>query len=118
MFAYVDLGALYSRLDTTLRPILQMSAAFVPSMTEHVDPAKLPPSEVVARHLSPVVAAQSYTGKGYRSESAGSITIGQTVGVAAAAWLGTTVLKNKTGVILASPAATPSPPLPGPVATP
>ena len=122
MFTYVDLGVLYSRLDATLRPILQMSAAFLPSMTEHIDPAKLPPAEVVARHLSPVVAAQSYAGNGYRSESVGTITIGQTVGVAAAAWLGTTLLKNKTGVILASPAATssatPSTPLVSPVPTP
>jgi hypothetical protein len=122
MFTYLDLGALYSRLDATLRPLLQMSAAFVPSMTEHVDPAKLPPAEVVTRHLSPVVAAQSYTGNGYRSESVGPITIGQTAGVAAAAWVGTLVLKNKTGVILASPAATssatPSTPLSSPVPTP
>ncbi len=122
MFAFLDLGALYSRLDATVRPILQMSAAFLPSMTEHVDPAKLPSAEVVARHLSPVVAAQSYTGNGYRSESVGTITIGQTVGVAAAAWAGTMVLKNRPSVILPSPAATssatPSTPLSSPVPTP
>ena len=122
MFTYVDLAALYSRLDATLRPILQMSAAFVPSLTEHIDPAKLPPAEVVARHLSPVVASQWYAGNGYRSESVGTITIGQTGGVAVAAWLGTTLLKNKTSVILASPAATssaaPSTPLVSPVPTP
>ena len=119
MFAYIDLGALYSRLDATLRPILQMSAAFVPSMTEHVDPAKLPPVEVVTRHLSPVVAAQSYIGTGYRSESVGPITIGQTVGVAAVAWISTTVWKNKTGVTLTPPAATSSSPaMPNPVPTP
>jgi len=109
MFAYLDLGALYSRLDATLRSILQMSAAFLPSMTEHMDPRKLPSAEVVARHLSPVVAAQSYAGNGYRSESVGTITIGQTVGVAVGAWAGTTVLKNKTGVVLPTPSATPSP---------
>jgi len=119
MFAYVDLGALYSRLDATLRPILQMSAAFVPSMTEHVDPAKLPPVEVVTRHLSPVVAAQSYNGTGYRSESVGPITIGQTVGVAAVAWISTTVWKNKTGATFPPPAATSSSPaMPNPVPTP
>src|SRR5207237_2435631 len=122
MFTYVDLGVLYSRLDATLRPILQMSAAFLPSMTEHIDPAKLPPAEVVARHLSPVVAAQSYAGNGYRSESVGPITIGQTAGVAAAAWIGTAVLKNRTGVLLTSPAATssasPPTPLSSPVPTP
>src|SRR6266566_4982019 len=57
MFAYIDLATLYSRLDTTLRPILQMSAAFVPSLSERLDPSKLPPTEVITKHLGPVVAS-------------------------------------------------------------
>src|SRR5256885_5816112 len=77
MFAYIDLATLYSRLDTTLRPILQMSAAFIPSLSERLDPNKLPPTEVITKHLSPVAASQSYVDGGYRSESAGTITIGQ-----------------------------------------
>src|SRR5437773_7781995 len=84
MFAYIDLAALYSRLDATLRPILQMSAAFVPSLSERFDPNKLPPTDVVTKHLSPVVASQSYVDGGYRSESAGTITMGQ-AGIAAGA---------------------------------
>src|SRR5437588_11769678 len=84
MFAYIDLAALYSRLDTTLRPILQMSAAFVPSLSQRLDPNKLPPTEVITKHLSPVVASQSYVDGGYRSESAGTITIGQAANAAGA----------------------------------
>jgi hypothetical protein len=113
-FVYLDLATLYSRLDATLRPILQMTAAFMPGFAERVDATKLPPVEVVTRHLSPVVAAQSYVGGGYRSESVGSITISQTIGVAAAAWIGTIALKNETGTILQglapSSSATPSRP--------
>src|SRR5207237_10306853 len=55
MFTYVDLGVLYSRLDATLRPMLQMSAAFLPSMSEHVEPAVFPSAEVVACNLTHVV---------------------------------------------------------------
>jgi hypothetical protein len=107
-FVYLDLATLYSRLDTTLRPILQMTAAFMPGFAERVDATKLPPVEVVTRHLNPVVAAQSYVGGGYRSESVGTITIGQTIGVAAAAWIGTMALRNETGTILQGLAPTSS----------
>jgi hypothetical protein len=111
MFFYLDLVMLYSRLDATLRPILQMAAAFVPGFAEGVDAAKLPAVEVVTRHLSPVVAAQSYTGGGYRSESIGTITVGQTIGVAAAAWIGVLALKNETGTVLKglAPSSSPTP---------
>jgi hypothetical protein len=113
-FVYLDLATLYSRLDTTLRPILQMTAAFMPGFADRVDVTKLPPVEVVTRHLNPVVAAQSYVGGGYRSESVGTITISQTIGVAAAAWIGTMALRNETGTILQglapSSSATPSRP--------
>src|SRR5207248_10869611 len=47
MFAYVDLAGLYSRFDATLRPILQMSAAFVPGLSERLDPNQLPPTYVI-----------------------------------------------------------------------
>jgi hypothetical protein len=121
-FVYLDLATLYSRLDTTLRPILQMTAAFVPGFAERVDAAKLPPVEVVTRHLSSVVATQSYVSGGYRSESVGTITIGQTIGLAAAAWIGTLALKNETGTVLEgfapSASATPSRPSLSPSPTP
>jgi hypothetical protein len=94
MFAYVDLPALYSRLDMTLRPILQMSAAFVPSVAERLDPNKLPATEVVTKHLRPVVASQSYIEGGYRSESAGTITIGQAAIAAGAAYVGAMIFQQ------------------------
>ncbi len=88
MFAYIDLAALYSRLDATLRPILQMSAAFLPGVSKRVDPNKLPPAEVITKHLTPVVASSSYIDGGYRSESVGPITLTQTLGLAAAGYVG------------------------------
>jgi len=75
IFVYLDLAGLYSRVDATVRPILQMAAAFVPRLSERLDPSKLPSAEVITKHLSPVVASTSYVNGGYRSESTGTITI-------------------------------------------
>jgi hypothetical protein len=123
MFAYVDLATLYSRLDATLRPILQMSAAFVPSLSERLDPNKLPPTEVITKHLSPVVASQSYIDGGYRSESAGPITIGQAAIAAGAAYVGAMIFQqhqDKSSTLFVPVAPTPSPATiqPMPTATP
>ncbi len=123
MFAYVDLAALYSRLDATLRPILQMSAAFVPSLSERLDPNKLPPTEVITKHLSAVVASQSYIDGGYRSESAGPITMGQAAIAAGAAYVGAMIFQqhqDKSSALFAPVAPTPSPATiqPLPTATP
>ena len=113
MFAYIDLATFYSRLDTTLRPILQMSAAFVPSFSERLDPNKLPPTEVITKHLSPVVASQSYVDGGYRSESAGTITIGQAAIAAGATYAGVMIFQHQQkgpSRFLAAPAS----PMPSP----
>ena len=76
-FAYIDTAQLYSRLDASLRPMLLMAAAFVPAVAGSIDPAKLPPSEVITKHLSPIVSSQRYDGDGYVAESIGPITLDQ-----------------------------------------
>jgi hypothetical protein len=81
----------YSRLDAALRPLLLMSAAFMPAISDHIDVNKLPAPEVVTKHLSPIVSSQRYEGDGYVSESIGPITLNQAViilGVPAILWLG------------------------------
>ena len=121
MFVYLDLATLYARLDSALRPILQMSAAFIPTLNKEMDIGKLPEPQVVTRHLSPVVASQSYIGSGYRSESVGTITVTQTAGVAAMAWAGTMAFKSHLGTTLFNfpqSSATPSPTINKPSPTP
>jgi hypothetical protein len=76
-FAYIDTAQLYSRLDASLRPMLLMAAAFVPAVAGSIDPAKLPPPEVITKHLSPIVSSQRYDGDGYVAESIGPITLDQ-----------------------------------------
>ena len=76
-FAYIDTAQLYSRLDASLRPMLLMATAFVPVVAGSIDPAKLPPPEVITKHLSPIVSSQRYDGDGYVAESIGPITLDQ-----------------------------------------
>jgi hypothetical protein len=97
IFVYLDLAGLYSRFDATVRPILQMGAAFVPSLSERLDPTKLPPADVVTKHLSPVVGSTSYVNGGYRSESAGTITIEQAVIAGGAAYAGAMIFQEQQG---------------------
>jgi len=115
LFAWLDLGTLYSRLDATLRPLLQISAAFLPERSQPFDVARLPAAAVVAKHLGTVIASQMYVDEGYRLESVGSITFDQAALVAAGAYAGSAIFGKKgpwsahSGVVPvpASPAPTP-----------
>ena len=85
-FIYIDAALLYSRLDAALRPMLLMSAAFMPAISDYVDVGKLPPPEVVTKHLSPIVSSQRYEGDGYVTESVGPVTLDIGLGLPAIAW--------------------------------
>ena len=88
-FAYIDTALLYARLDAALRPMLLMSAAFMPAISDYVDVGKLPEPKVVTKHLSPIVWSQRYDGDGYVAESIGPVTLNQAaigLGVPAIFW--------------------------------
>ena len=88
-FTYIDTALLYTRLDATLRPMLLMSAAFMPAVNNYVDSGKLPPPEVVTKHLGPIVSSQRYDRDGYMAESVGPVTLTQAaigLGLPAAFW--------------------------------
>jgi len=78
-FTYIDPALFYTRVDATLRPMLFMSAAFLPGIADAVDLNKLPAPEVITKHLSPIVMSQSYDEDGYVAESVGPITLCQTI---------------------------------------
>jgi hypothetical protein len=120
-FAYVDTALLYSRLDTSLRPMLLMAAAFMPAVAGSVDASKLPPAEVITKHLSPIVSSQRYDGDGYVAESVGPITLDQAaIGVVVLSGLGTAARQSvgagATG--WGAPAAVSPQPTSSPSATP
>ena len=85
-FVYVDTALLYSRLDAALRPMLLMSAAFMPAISDYVDVGKLPPPETVTKHLSPIVSSQRYDGDGYVTESTGPVTLDIGLGLPVLVW--------------------------------
>jgi hypothetical protein len=114
MFVWLDLPALYGRLDATLRPLLQISAAFMPDAPGHFDISKLPPADAVTKHLSPVVGSQSYVDGGYRTESVGTITLGQTALLGVSGYVGWEFFQKKKDLsrgwrIGPSPIPSPSP---------
>jgi hypothetical protein len=78
-FVYVDPALFYGRFDATLRPLLAMGAAFLPAIADTVDLNKLPPVDIITKHLSPVVMSQSYDRDGYLAESIGPVPFYQTL---------------------------------------
>jgi hypothetical protein len=109
LFAYIDMALLYSRLDASLRPMLLMAAAFMPSVAGSVDATKLPPAEIITRHLSPIVSSQRYDREGYVAESIGPITLDQSaIGLAILSSLGTGA-RQKAGAAVTRWGATPQP---------
>ncbi|MEP7015746.1 MAG: hypothetical protein ABI925_09920 [Verrucomicrobiota bacterium] len=114
-FSYVDTALLYTRLDSTVRPLLLMAAAFMPGVSEYVDLDKFPAAELITKHLSPIVSSQRYDRDGYVLESAGPVTLNQAaIGFAG---IGIGVAKDdKTRGIL--PKGFPGFPAPSPSGTP
>jgi hypothetical protein len=110
-FAYVDPALLYTRIDATLRPLLIMGAAFVPGIADTLDLSKLPPADVITKHLSPIVMSQSYERDGYLAESVGPVPLYQTIlgavttGSAAAA-----IYRRQTQGAMPSPSTLSAPP--------
>jgi hypothetical protein len=66
--------------------MLLMSAAFMPAISDYVDVGKLPPPEIVTKHLSPIVSSQRYEGGGYVTESTGPVTLDLGLGLPAVVW--------------------------------
>jgi hypothetical protein len=111
-FAYIDTALLYSRLDASLRPMLLMTAAFLPAVGGSIDPGKLPAAEVITKHLSPIVSSQRYDGDGYVAESIGPITLDQLgIGIAILSSFGAAAQQTglSTPAIPMPPASNPSP---------
>ncbi|HEY0368395.1 MAG TPA: hypothetical protein VGC85_02250 [Chthoniobacterales bacterium] len=95
-FAYIDTTLLYTRLDAAVRPMLVMAAAFMPSLVQNIDINKLPPPDVVTKHLSPIVLSQNYDRDGYVAESVGPISLFEAgVAAAAAAMAGTELYRRQ-----------------------
>lgn len=76
-FNYIDTRLLFERADAGVRPLLLMSATIYPALGKSMDLSKLPPPDAIAKHLSPIVMSQRYTGSGYLTDSVGPITFNE-----------------------------------------
>ena len=109
-FAYIDAALLYSRLDASLRPMLLMASAFMPGITDSFDLTRLPATEVITKHLSPIVASQRYDGDGYVAESVGPITLDQSaIGLAILSGVGAAARQKASGSLTGWGSSTGSP---------
>jgi hypothetical protein len=95
VFGYVDSKTLVERSYPKLRQIIIFGAAIMPGVSDIIDGSKLPETETIAKHLQPIVYAQTRIPEGYLVESSGPITMNQAFLIAAG-----------TGAALFKPAAT------------
>jgi hypothetical protein len=93
--------------------MLLMAAAFVPAIAGSIDAGKVPPPEVITKHLSPIVSSQRYDRDGYMAESIGPITLDQLgIGVAIFSSFGAAAVRQSgLGIpsAVSSPGMSPSP---------
>ncbi len=124
-FGYIDSRSLFERLFGTLRPFLTYGSLFVPNSSNYVDLKKLPSTEAISKHLSPIVTSKTSDESGVLVESVGPMTynqlmlgLGATAGAAAAPML-KTYLQDPAGkqkkadpavVPVPTPAASPAAP--------
>jgi hypothetical protein len=110
-FVYLDPALVYARFDLTLRPLLAMGAAFLPAVSDTVDLGRLPPADIITKHLSPIVMSQSYRGDGYVAESVGSVPFYQTViGAVATGSAAAAIYRQQTRAPISFPMRTITPP--------
>jgi hypothetical protein len=76
-FGFLDSKALFERSFPLLRQVLVFGAAFMPGASEIIDTEKIPQTETIAKHLTPIVYSQTRLSDGYLIESSGPITMNQ-----------------------------------------
>jgi hypothetical protein len=118
-FSYLDPRMLFERTDAAVRPLLLMGATFYPALSKKFDVSKLPPTEAIAKHLSPIVMSQRWTGDGYVTESVGPVTFNEAaLGLGAAFAAGYYYYEHGlAGLHSAATLPGLAPPLPTPVST-
>lgn len=77
VFGYLDPKAIFERSFPLLRQVIVFGAAFMPGASDIIDTTKLPQTDTIARHLSPIVYSQTRLSDGYFIESSGPITMNQ-----------------------------------------
>lgn len=78
-FAFIDTKTVFERAYNALRPIIIFGATVMPDIGAVVDTTKLPQTETVTKHLTPMTLSQTISAEGTLIESSGPLTINQTL---------------------------------------
>jgi hypothetical protein len=78
-FGYIDSKALFENVYGIGSNALKMMALFNPRIGDYADISKLPSTETISKHLSPVVYSRSSDADGLLVESIGPVTFNQVV---------------------------------------
>jgi len=77
MFGYIDSKQLFEKVYGFASTYLKAMALFNPHAGDYADLSKLPSTEAVSKHLSPIVYSMGTDDKGTLVESAGPVTFNQ-----------------------------------------
>ena len=86
---YLDANTLFERGYGSIRPMLVFGAALVPNLSDFIDPAALPETSEVCKHLTPILMCRRELPDGTLDDSVGPLTAfeASVLGVGAAAGL-------------------------------
>jgi hypothetical protein len=76
-FGFIDSRALFDRAFPLLRQIIVFGSSFMPGADQFIDASKLPQTETISKHLTPIILSQTRLEEGYLVESTGPITMSQ-----------------------------------------
>lgn len=85
VFGFIDAKAIFEQGYPMLRQVAVFSAAVMPGVSDIIDTGKIPETETISKHLSPILYSQTRLADGYLVESSGPVTMNQALllGVAA-----------------------------------
>lgn len=83
-FIYIDTQTIFDRVYNTMRPMIIFGAAMSPDVAKTIDIQKLPETEIISKHLGPIVMTQHAEPDGWMIESRGPVTLYQTFMLAGA----------------------------------
>jgi len=76
-FGFIDTKAVFERAFPLLRQIIVFGSSFMPGADQFIDASKLPQTETISKHLTPIIFSQTRLENGYLIESSGPITMNQ-----------------------------------------
>jgi hypothetical protein len=74
LFAYLDAKSGFEKFYEVSRPMLVFGILLMPTLNRYVDAMALPDTDVISKHLSPIVLSRHRVANGVVDESVGPIT--------------------------------------------